>query len=336
MDRDCPSSESHARTMLPCMLRFDEEVLLRRLALALVALGVLASCSKSSNEEDPNAGPDGPDGGFGGSSGGLGKDGGAAPLPECAEETKDIFVISEENALYSFHPPTLAFKQIGLLKCPTGGAAPTSMAVDRTGIAWVRHSDGSIWKVSTKDLSCEPTKFTPPETTDGSFFKFGMGFATASKGGSAEELFVSDNGGAGLAKIDTDTLAMRLVGPYTGDLAGKTSELTGTGDGKLYGFFVSAPAQIAEIAKGTGEIISATPLKDTYAGTAWAFSFYGGDFYVYTHSEGNNGGPPLAGGGSDVTRYRPSTGEVSIVKPKVGFKIVGAGVSTCAPTSSPR
>lgn len=299
--------------------------------------GLFVACAKS-NAVEPAPFEEEPDGGGlgGSSSGGLGKDGGATPLPECAEETKDIFVISEENSLYSFHPPTLAFKNLGRVNCPTGGALPTSMAVDRNGIAWVRHTDGSIWKVSTKDLSCEPTVFVPPNTSDGSFQKFGMGFATASKGGSAEELFISDNGGAGLAKLDTSTMQVRIVGPYSGDLQGKTSELTGTGDGKLYGFFVAAPAVIAEISKGTGEILTPQPLANTYAGNAWAFSFYSGDFYVYTHSEGNNGGPPLAGGGSDVTRFRPSTGEVSIVKPKVGFKIVGAGVSTCAPTSAPR
>lgn len=304
------------------------------LAFAFAFASCFVGCSKSTPaEEDPGA-VDGPDGGFGGSSGGLGADGGVQGLPECAEETKDIFVISEEKTLYSFHPPTLAFKNLGLLDCPTAGATPTSMAVDRQGIAWVRHSDGSVWKVSTATLACQPTEFVPPETTDGSFFKFGMGFATASKGGSAEELFVSDNGGAGLAKIDTSTLGMRFVGPYTGELAGKTSELTGTGDGKLYGFFVTAPAQIAEISKGTGEILGTTSLPGVYAGTAWAFSFYGGDFYIYTHSDGNNGGPPLAGGGSDVTRFSPATGKVEVVKPKVGFKIVGAGVSTCAPTTS--
>jgi hypothetical protein len=310
------------------------------LLLSVLVL-TLGACSKSKAEEPPLE--EDLDGGFGGSSsgssGGIGKDGGATPLPECAEETKDIFVISEEKTLYSFHPPTLAFKNLGQLSCPTGGSPPTSMAVDRNGIAWVRFGgdlDTSLWKVSTKDLSCEPTAFVPPVTTDGSFNKFGMGFATASKGGSAEELFISDNGGGGLAKIDTSTLETKFVGPYTGDLQGKTSELTGTGDGKLYGFFVSAPAVIAEISKGTGEIIDPKPLAGTYAGNAWAFSFYGGDFYVYTHSDGNGGGPPLAGGGSDVTRFRPSTGEVAIVKPKVGFKIVGAGVSTCAPTSSPR
>jgi hypothetical protein len=304
------------------------EAMLRRLPLALVAL---LACSKDA-PADGSPGEIETDGGFGG----IAKTDAVAPLAECAEETKDVFVISEENSLYSFHPPTLAFKHLGILKCETGGAAPTSMAVDRNGIAWVLHTDRTIWKLSTKDLSCMPTNFVAPATPDGSFQKFGMGFATASKGGSAEELFISDNGGAGLAKIDTTTLQTRIIGPYTGDLVGTTSELTGTGDGKLYGFFVTSPAQIAEISKGTGEIVSATTLQNTYAGTAWAFSFYGGDFYVYTHSLGTGGGPPLGGGGSDVTRYRPSTGEVAIVKEKVGFKIVGAGVSTCAPTTSPR
>jgi hypothetical protein len=37
-----------------------------------------------------------------------------------------------------------------------------------------------------------------------------------------------------------------------------------------------------------------------------------------------------AAGGSDVTRYRPLNGSVSVVA-KLPTKIVGAGVSTCAP-----
>ena len=163
-----------------------------------------------------------------------------------------------------------------------------------------------------------------------------MGFSTSSKGGSNEQLFLSDNGGSGLAKLDTGTLKLSFVGSYTGALAGKTSELTGTGDGKLYGFFVTAPAQVAEISKGTGDVLSTKELPGVYAGNGWAFSFYAGDFYIYTSSEGNAGGPPRSGAGSDVTRYRPSDGSIEIVKPKVGFKIVGAGVSTCAPTEGPR
>lgn len=305
------------------------------LSSPLLALSFLAACSSSPasgggpSDDVPFGSPDG--GGFGDPADG----GGGGKLPECAEETKDIFVITEENTLYSFHPPTLAFKSIGRIQCPTGGATPTSMAVDRFGAAWIRHSDGLLWKVNTRTLDCELTNFSPTAQSE-PFFKFGMGFSTSSKGGSNEQLFLSDNGGSGLAKLDLDSLKVNYVGGYTGELSGRTSELTGTGDGKLYGFFVTAPAQIAEISKGTGEIIRTTELPNVYAGNAWAFSFYGGDFYIYTSSEGNGGGPPRAGGGSNVTRYRPSDGSIEVVKPKVGFKIVGAGVSTCAPTEEPR
>jgi hypothetical protein len=300
---------------------------------SLVLVGgaaALSACSNSTSRDfEETAAADAGNGSF------IEPDAGDAEVVrpvECADDTKDIFVISEENALYRFHPPDLSFTNIGILNCPTGGASPTSMAVDRAGIAWVRHSDGSVWKVGTKDLSCEATAFASP---DQSFLKFGMGFATETKGGSNETLYLSDSDGAGLAKVDTSSLAMRFIGPYTGDLAGRAAELTGTGDGKLYGFFVTSPAQIAEIAKGTGEIVSSKELTGVYAGNAWAFSFYGGDFYIYTSSLGNGGGPPRAQGGSDVTRYRPSDGSIEVVKSKIGFKIVGAGVSTCAPTTGP-
>lgn len=300
----------------------------------LVIAGVLGACSSSSpspSTEAPRTGSfTSPD------AGSFGAPVDAGGVAECAESTKDVFVITDQNGLYSFHPPTNTFKPLGVLTCPTGGEHPTSMAVDRLGTAWVRYSDGRIWRVSTQTLACEPTSYEPPAQTE-PFFQFGMGFSTASKGGSYEELFLSDTAGAGLAKLDTASLKRSFVGAYTGDLANKTCELTGTGDGKLYGFFVAAPAQIAEISKATGEVLSPKVLTGVYAGDAWAFSFYGGDFYVYTSSEGNGGGPPRAGGGgSDVTRYRPSDGSITVVKPKVGFKIVGAGVSTCAPTELPK
>ena len=307
---------------------------MQRLHCALALLAFVSACGASKSEPAVDDGNDTP---FGGddAGGGFGPSAGGGAGSECAEDTKDIFVISEENTLYQFHPPTLAFTAIGQVRCPTGGATPTSMAVDRMGMAWVRHTDGSIWKVDTRTVACTETAFLPLSETD-PFHQFGMGFSTSSKGGSNEQLFLSDNKGTGLAKLDTDTLKLSYIGPYTGDLAGKKSELTGTGDGKLYGFFVAAPAQIAEISKGTGEIIDPKELPGVYTGSARAFSFYGGDFYVYTASEGNNGGPPRAGGGSDVTRFRPSDGSIEVVKPKVGFKIVGAGVSTCAPTEGPR
>ncbi|HEY8075344.1 MAG TPA: hypothetical protein VIF62_14570 [Labilithrix sp.] len=303
---------------------------MRKLALALLAL---AACHKASGEPGEDTSSGGTSGGA--SSGMFNTDAGngVTPQAECAPDTQDIFVVTDQAILYQFHPPTLDFKLIGRVSCATGGATPTSMAVDRQGIAWMRNTDGSMAKVSTKDLSCEPLAVNPP--LDQSFAKFGMGFSAEVKGSSAETLFLSDHDGAGLGRLDMTTSSIQLVGPYTGDLAGKTCELTGTGDGTLWGFFVTSPAQIAQISKGTGSILMQKELTGVYAGNAWAFSFYGGDFYIYTSSLGTGGGPPEASPGSDVTRYRPSDGSITVVKQKVGFTIVGAGVSTCAPTTLP-
>jgi hypothetical protein len=61
---------------------------------------------------------------------------------------------------------------------------------------------------------------------------------------------------------------------------------------------------------------------------AWAFSFWGGDFYLYTSPDGTTD--------STVTHYTTGDGgiDTSYVN-DTGMVIVGAGVSTCAPTTQP-
>ena len=192
-------------------------------------------------------------------------------------------------------------------------------------------SDGDIYKVSVKDASCSNTAYAAGQS---GFMKFGMGFSTNGASSSDETLFVSDHFGKGLAKLDTNTLQLTTVGPYTGMLAGVSSELTGTGDGKLYGFFTTLPsATVAEIDKNTGGILSMNVLANTPARTAWAFSFYGGVFYVYTAGDPASG-LPKDSVGSDVTLFDPKAGTVKIVRAGIGFRIVGAGVSTCVPTTA--
>lgn len=302
---------------------------MRKFGLALLLVAA-CSTSVSSLPDDGSSGSSGKPSIGGGNDGGVVADAGVAS--NCTDEAKDVFVISDANIFYSFHPPTLELTSKGVLDCPIN-ALPTSMAVDRQGIAWVRYDDGSLWKVDTRDLTCTATTYAPGDENT-AFYKFGMGFATTSAGANAESLYLSDNAGNGLAKLDLTTFKISAVGRYTGALAGQTAELTGTGDGKLYGFFTTSPAQVAEISTANGSIVSTKTLDNVFAGDAWAFSQYAGDFYIYTDSGGNAGGLPRSGsGGSDITRYRPSDGSITVVKPKIGFKIVGAGVSTCAPTA---
>jgi hypothetical protein len=132
-----------------------------------------------------------------------------------------------------------------------------------------------------------------------------------------------------LASLDTKSYALRVVGNFSPPLY--QPELTGTGAGDLFAFYsipVSAilPATgsaIGQIDKTTGRITAQSNLPGVIQNNAWAFAFWGGDFYTFT-------APVARGTSSVVTRFRPSDGTVVRVA-RSDHLIVGAGVSTCAP-----
>lgn len=305
------------------------------LASAL-ALGACSSSSRTSPFAEGDGAPS-PTPGGGSDSGPLFPTGdGATPPPTpggCAEEAKLVYVVSDGNELYSFKPDALSFTRVGRLSCAAGGlATPNSMAVDRSGTAWVNYSDGTLFKVSTKDASCQGTSFQPRQSN---FVKFGMAFSSNAAGSSEETLYVAGladplfGGRAGLARIDTGTMKLSFIGDYSGNLRGQGAELTGTGDARLFGFYTTDPATLAQLDKGTAATSNDRSLTGVRTGEAWAFSFWGGDFWFYTAQAGQE---------SRVTRLKSATdGSISVVMQAVGgFRIVGAGVSTCAPTTPPR
>jgi hypothetical protein len=250
----------------------------------------------------------------------------------CADEAALVYVVASDGDLYSFQPETLAFRRVGKLGChPTPGATPNSMAVDRSGGAWINYSDGSIHRASTRDASCSATGFSAHH--DG-FREVGMAFVSSGPGLIDETLFVWGGRGSfyhgddrGLARIDRTTLALLPIGRDASRLGTSRSDLTGTGDGKLYGFFSSSPAMLAEIDPATGAILAPRPLPSVTGIQAWAFSFWGGDFYLYWSRFGET---------SRITKVSGRDGSLQDLAHDIGFRIVGAGVSTCAPTGSAR
>ncbi len=316
-------------------MRLRPSLLLAAPVVLMAHLGGLG-CSSARPSSGGFEGDTPGNGGFGdgGSSGTIG---GNKPTPGagggnqqgCSEAAKLVYVVSDQNDLYSFAPDKVSFTKIGELDCPAGLATPNSMAIDRTGNAWVNFSDGALFKVSTRDASCEATSF---QKNQSGFGRFGMAFATNSATSQEETLYVVGidgvSQGKGLAKIDLTTMKLTRLGDFSGRLQGQGAELTGTGDGRLFGFFTTSPAALAEIDKGSGATTNDQSLTGVSTGTAWAFSFWGGDFWFYTS----------AGAPSTVTRKQSSTdGSLSTPKKDVGgFRIVGAGVSTCAPTTPPR
>ncbi len=269
----------------------------------------------------------------------------------CSDAAKLIYVLSDANDLYSFNPPSKKFIKIGALGCKvSGGLAPNSMAIDRNATAWVNYTSanavtgadtaGAIYKVSTTDASCTG----PSITLKNGWFRLGMGYSTNSATSTDETLFVAatpsgglgaGGGTEGLGKVDFTGKTVTAIGQFDGSLAGQSAELTGTGDGRLFGFFTAKPVHVAEINKTTGGIVGTPPaVAGVEQPAAWAFSFWGGAFYLYTSPD------PLMNPSrtTNVTKYTPGgtvppdTGYMT----NIGFRIVGAGVSTCAPLDAPK
>jgi hypothetical protein len=297
--------------------------------------GSSGSGSGSGGTSSSGASSGGSSGSFGdGGSGGSGSGGGNGCTGQAADY---VYVLSAQNDLYSFAPDKKQFTKIGPLQCNTT-MQPNSMAVDRNAVAYVNYVQsagidvaGAIYQVSTKDASCSPG---PVMSLPTGWYRMGMGYSSNNAGSTAETLYVAGIGpagnGTGLGLVDFGKKTVGPIGSFTGPLGGQNAELTGTGDGRLYGFFTTTPVQVAQIDKSNGSTAAPVPMTGVATPQAWAFSFWGGHFYLYT-SQGQ-GGP-----GSDVTDYDPVSGSVNTgYMTAIGFDIVGAGVSTCAPVTPPQ
>jgi hypothetical protein len=240
--------------------------------------------------------------------------------PTCTGGITRIFVISESADLLSFQPVTASFVRIGTIACPGTTSFPNSMAVARSGWAYVAFEDGNLYRVHTTNASCLPTRFVPNQT---GFSQFGMGFVRNGVGG-RETLYIGAQADPSqLAWIDTTSFALHVVGPFTPSIT--EPELTGTGAGQLFAFeglSTATDSAILEIDRATANVIAESILTGVERGNAWAFAYWGEAFYTFTR--------PANSPGSVVTRFRPSDGSIVQVAstPEV---IVGAGVSTCAP-----
>jgi hypothetical protein len=231
---------------------------------------------------------------------------------DCTEETKQIYVLGTDKALYRFYPETLKFVRIGTVGCPTA-AGTFSMAIDRRGTAWVEFTDGRLFAVDTRDATCKPTAFRPGQV---GFTTFGMGFARNGDSANGETLYVA---GAGLASLDTKTFDLT----FRGSLSFGRTELTAL-DTQLFAFSVGSGV-IAGLDKATGATQVVYRTSATDAQSAFAFAQWGGDFWLFTGSLR-----------STVTRYSPITDESTVAVADTGMLIVGAGSSTCAPTTRPK
>lgn len=242
-----------------------------------------------------------------------------------ANDVELIYVVENDRTLLAFDPrklPNDPFRRIGTLAC-SDTTTPFSMAVDRTGLAWVLYSSGAVHRVSIHDARCLEKAARP----EGAPRAFGMGFVTDGPKETTEKLFVvaADDENPRLATIDTAVFPTRWtnIGKIDAENA-RSPELSGTSEGKLYGYFPGNPGRgfVSEIAR-TGKLTGKRwPLPgDEGTVNAWAFAFWGDVFYVFLTLDGVN----------EVHAISRKTGKHDTVVAKGAHRIVGAGVSTCAP-----
>ncbi len=258
---------------------------------------------------------------------------GTCTTPTCSGGAQLIYVVDDKQRLLSFNPAKGAntFTLIGTLKCPASTATPFSMSVDRGARAWVLYTNGNLYFVNTKNADCQVSQFSKGQS---GFEQFGMGFVSNSAGSSGEKLYISGGAGTGgegnLGFIEPTTLKVTKIGSLP--QSEYSPELTGTGNGSLFGYFPGAQSSfVAELDKQNATVKKSWPLPPLKGMvSAWAFAHWGGRFYIFVTTT-----KMLIQTDSQVLRLDPSTGKTDTLLTNLPYKIVGAGVSTCAPLVLP-
>lgn len=271
------------------------------------------------------------------SSSGGGTDTGAVEDCTCAPGTDVIYVLSDNAELWSFDPVTYDFAFVGAFQC-ANEFGTFSMGVDRKGIAWVMFQSADLYTIDVNNPAmCVDPGYNPNQM---GFGLFGMAFVSESVENPCDRLYGNTySGGLGfqegpnfgtLGSLDPASLLIDPIGSTDYDGA----ELTGTGDGRLFGFAGVNPAKLVEFDKTDATVLDILPLGALELTNAFAFGFFGGDFYMFT--ENNTG---LA---SQVTHLDYDDSDMSgmqeleVVVDAAPIRIVGAGVSTCVPVIDPQ
>jgi hypothetical protein len=309
---------------------------------------------RANGEEGFSSGVFGDDGGTGDGDGddsdvydvgdGDGDTGGDASQCMCAPKSDLIYVLAWDalsaGSIWTFNPGNFQFSKVAELSSCGIADLPFSMGVSRDGRAFVQLiPSGDILTVDVNTGACGDPGFSPGGSGLGNF---GMAFVSRSaidpcdklygiRGAWDQQPYACPGQGCGqLGVADTQGLQFQAVGPV--DYFG--GELSGTGDGRLFAFVHDAPARLIELDKKTGEELGGIALSGVATTDAFAFAFWGGDFYLFT--EANDTLPSYPEGTSKVIHvdWDESDGNGKAIKTIIGqapILVAGAGVSTCAP-----
>jgi hypothetical protein len=242
----------------------------------------------------------------------------------CVEASQWIYTIDRNGVLARFDPSMLTFTKIATLDCPGPGGTrdshPNSMAVDQNAVAWVAYREGNLFKVDITTGKCEATSF---QVRQHGLLHFGMGFVFDPTTGE-DTLYIAgrESDSATTSTLATVSFPSLIVTPV-GTIATGQPELSGTGDGQLWGFvpaldFFDWEASLTRFDPATGSSMESYTYPELASASTWAMKFWGGSFWIFL----------------DTFVYhvpRDAKDHIEWVANYNSAQIVGAGVSSCAP-----
>lgn len=230
----------------------------------------------------------------------------AAALPPAPDDVCEcIYLLASNGDLLRFSPTMKGLSRVGHPDCPLGeGSGPRSIAVDRSGKAWIPALDGRIAEVNVHDAACKMTPFAAHQS----------GFATVNLTLAGATLYAADDHGwggdvapgLGLATVDRTTWKLTPVHKSPGRM-----HLAGAATGALY---AAAPGAVSELARGT---YAASDLKvpDLEKGAGAPMAYHNGMLWFF--------------GASGVMRYDLHAKTMRKVLPALTTTIDGAGGASC-------
>lgn len=238
-----------------------------------------------------------------------------APEDDCEDTSDLIYMVDRDRkSLHLFDPSTGGITDLGVLDCSIWGT-PTSMGVSRDGVGYVRYNTDDVYMFDVETMHCEETSYYE------SFGAFGMGYATQEKDTWRDDLYLANK--KTLARANTSTWTFEELGPLPSQ-----AELTGNAAGELWGFLpLEIPAALVHLNKTNATELQRIHLDwfpEPKSIDMFAFATWGGEFYLFVRTYGL---------GETTNIYRVThDGAVDLLQENIGLNIVGAGVSTCAPS----
>ena len=230
----------------------------------------------------------------------------ASALPPAPDDVCEcIYLLASNGDLLRFSPTMKGLSRVGHPDCPLGeGSGPRSIAVDRSGKAWIPALDGRIAEVNVHDASCKMTPFAAHQS----------GFATVNLTLVGTTLFAADDHGwggdvapsLGLATIDRTTWKLTPVHKSAARM-----HLAGAAAGALY---AASPGAVAELARATYQP-SDLKVPELEKGPGAPMSYHNGSLWFFA--------------ATGVMRFDLHARTMRKVLPPLAMTIDGAGGASC-------